>query len=174
MTLGQLIKQRRKDMKMSQINAAIGLHISQSTLSRIENDTLDPDDQLKEDIINFFHIEEVPASVVETPSEAETSCNDQNIENRTIDNTPIEKKNFFLFLMSEASYLYFFLLIILSFILAGFGVPFACYAVFFAIRKHYKKWVIALTILLALFELLCLINTYFLIFPVKTQYTRIY
>lgn len=54
MLFREQIKQKRKEMKLSQAEAANKLHISQSTLCRIEKGNLKPDETLKKIFCSFI------------------------------------------------------------------------------------------------------------------------
>lgn len=53
-------------MKLSQAEAAYKLHISQSTLCRIEKGSVKPDETLKNSILQFYHLNERDSATLES------------------------------------------------------------------------------------------------------------
>lgn len=166
MVFGEMIRRKRNEMKLSQANVAGKLHISQSTLSRIENGSVEPDDNLRKSIIQFYGLEDVYSVRPKTDTDnAETEADDQ-------DKSKV-KRLLTDFVLSEVNYIFFFFLIFLSFAMDKYGAAFSWYAVFYAVRKQYSKIVIILTIVLATAEVFFAINAVYATFPVSTGYKRI-
>lgn len=169
MSFGELIRQKRNEMKLSQANAAIELHISQSTLSRIESGSLEPDERLRKDIIRFYHLDETDAASSETVS-----------DNRQDPELKIGKSDGRIIITLDSKWILpavnrflFVAMLMLTFLVTGYGPVFACAALYIAVKNHYKVPVIILVIVLASVLTFFALDQHLNILPARVSYTYI-
>ena len=167
MLFREQIKQKRKEMKLSQAEAAYKLHISQSTLCRIEKGSLEPDETLKNNILQFYHLNDEDSTTFEriVDNHRDTETHSTGSAERIISTRDLE------LLFSKINGFLFIAMIMLTFLVTGYGPVFAWAAVYIAVKNHYKMPVIILVILLASVLTFLVVDLYFNFLPTRVGYT---
>lgn len=169
MLFREQIKQKRNEMKLSQAEAAHKLHISQSTLCRIEKGSLEPDEILKNSILQFYHLSE--ADGTDSESIAVNNCNTETQSVRTSENK-INTQNLN-WIFSNINRFFFVAMIMLTFLVTGYGPVFAWVAVYISVKNHYKMPVITLVILLASYLTFTILDVHYNFIPAQVTVTFI-
>lgn len=167
MLFREQIKQKRNEMKLSQAEAAYRLHISQSTLCRIEKGSLEPDETLKNSILQFYHLNKTDNEALESIVDDSQDTESQNISiYKNIVSTQDLK-----WIFSKINRFFFIVMIMLTFLVTGYGPVFACVALYIAVKNHYKMPVIILVILLAAVLTFFALDQHFNFLPSRVGYT---
>ena len=169
MLFREQIKQKRKEMKLSQAEAAYKLHISQSTLCRIEKGSLEPDETLKNNILQFYHLNDEDSTTFESivDDHRDTETHSTGIAERIISTRDLE------LLFSKINGFLFIAMIMLTFLVTGYGPVFAWAAVYIAVKNHYKMPVIILVILLASYLTFSILDLQYNFIPARVTVTFI-
>lgn len=132
MTIAELLKDTRTKKGFSQEEAANALHVSQPCYSRIERGLKEPDETLLKSIgeVSGLSDEEVKALY---------SASVEVQKTETIQQADEDKKGKETVWVNEFRQVVFLILIIMSFVMQGYGPIFAWCAVWFAAKNQYSK-----------------------------------
>lgn len=160
MNIAELLKETRTKRGLSQEKAAEELHVSQTYYSRMERGLIEPDENVLKEIEEFSGL----------TSEQLESIHPVSAEVRKAYRPARTKKGKETVWLNEFRQVVFLVLIILSFVMQGYGPVFAWCAVWFASKNQYSKKTIIFTTILAVFLTVFVANQFYHFMPSRTWY----
>lgn len=163
MTIAELLKETRSKKGLSQEEAANALHVSQAYYSRIERGLKEPDETMLKSIGEFSGLsnEEIEAIYSSSIAQQKTEA---------VQQADTDKKGKETVWLNEFRQVVFLVLIILSFVMQGYGPVFAWCSVWFASKNQYSKKTIIFTTILAVFLTVFVADQFCHFLPARSWY----